>query len=135
MNGSGPIARLIDEFARLPGIGPKTAQRLAFYILNEPPETARSLARVLVEASEKIRRCSQCYDLTDRDPCIICQDPKRNNQILCVVEQPRDVIAMEKSKGFKGLYHVLHGHKFKPYLFLNRCGFFYSSFIQGLLTG
>lgn len=109
MNGAGPIARLIDEFARLPGIGPKTAQRLAFYILNEPPESARSLARALVEAREKIRRCSGCCDLTDRDPCAICQDARRNREILCVVEQPRDVIAMEKSRGFRGLYHVLHG--------------------------
>jgi recombination protein RecR len=109
MNGAGPIARLIDEFARLPGIGPKTAQRLAFYILNEPPEAARSLARALVEAREKIRRCSGCCDLTDRDPCAICQDARRNREILCVVEQPRDVMAMEKSRGFRGLYHVLHG--------------------------
>lgn len=109
MNSAGPIARLVDEFARLPGIGPKTAQRLAFYILNEPPEAARSLARALLEARENIRRCSECCDLTDKDPCAICRDSRRDREILCVVELPRDVIAMEKTRGFRGLYHVLHG--------------------------
>lgn len=109
MNGAGPIARLVDEFARLPGIGPKTAQRLAFHILNEPPETARRLARALTEARENIRRCSLCSDLTDRDPCAICQDPRRSGEVICVVEQPRDIMAMEKTRGFRGLYHVLHG--------------------------
>jgi recombination protein RecR len=108
MNG-GSIARLIDEFAKLPGIGPKTAQRLAFYVLNEPPEFARGLAKALVEAREKIHRCKQCYNLTDADPCNICRDPRRKRDLICVVEQPRDVIAIEKSKGYKGLYHVLHG--------------------------
>ena len=109
MSSAGPIARLVDEFARLPGIGPKTAQRLAFYILNEPPEAARSLARALLEARENIRRCSECCDLTDKDPCAICRDSRRDREILCVVELPRDVIAMEKTRGFRGLYHVLHG--------------------------
>ncbi|MFZ5634195.1 MAG: recombination mediator RecR [Bacillota bacterium] len=109
LNGAGPIARLVDEFARLPGIGPKTAQRLAFYVLNAPAEVARSLARALVEARENIRRCSECCDLTDRDPCAVCRDPRRNREVLCVVEQPRDVIAIEKTRGFRGLYHVLHG--------------------------
>ncbi|MFZ5646170.1 MAG: recombination mediator RecR [Bacillota bacterium] len=109
MTTPGPIARLIDEFARLPGIGPKTAQRLAFYVLNAPPEMARSLSRALLEARESIRRCSRCCDLTDRDPCAICGDTRRNDEILCVVEHPRDVIAMERSRGFKGRYHVLHG--------------------------
>ncbi len=108
MNG-GSIARLIDEFAKLPGIGPKTAQRLAFYVLNEPPEFARGLAKALVEAREKIHRCNQCYNLTDTNPCDICRDPRRKRDLICVVEQPRDVIAIEKSKGYKGLYHVLHG--------------------------
>jgi recombination protein RecR len=109
MYNSGPIARLVDEFARLPGIGPKTAQRLAFYLLNAPPEAAHNLARALLEARQNIRRCTECCDITDRDPCVICRDQKRNREILCVVEQPRDVIAIEKSRGFKGLYHVLHG--------------------------
>lgn len=109
MNGAGPIARLVDEFARMPGIGPKTAQRLAFYLLNKPPEIVGKLARVLIEARESIRRCPVCCDLTDRDHCVVCQDPRRNRELLCVVEQSRDVIAIEKSRGFRGLYHVLHG--------------------------
>jgi recombination protein RecR len=100
---------LVDEFARLPGIGPKTAQRLAFYILSQPPETARRLAAALTEARDNTRRCSVCLNLTDREPCAVCADPRRNPEMLCVVEQPRDVLAMEKSRGFRGLYHVLHG--------------------------
>lgn len=109
MKNAGPVARLVDEFARLPGIGPKTAQRLAFYILNAPPEVARGLAAALTEARENTRRCPVCSNLTDREPCAICADPRREPGVLCVVEQPRDVLAMEKARGFKGLYHVLHG--------------------------
>ncbi len=109
MHNTGPVARLVDEFARLPGIGPKTAQRLAFYILNQPTETARRLAAALTEARESTRRCTVCLNLTDREPCTVCADPRRNPGIICVVEQPRDVLAMEKSRSFKGLYHVLHG--------------------------
>ncbi|MFZ5597177.1 MAG: recombination mediator RecR [Bacillota bacterium] len=109
MNSAGAISRLISEFVRLPGIGPKTAQRLAFHVLNAHPEVAGSLARAIMEARESIRRCSECCDLTDRDPCAICSDPGRNAGVLCVVEQPRDVLAMEKARGFRGLYHVLHG--------------------------
>ncbi len=106
---NGPLARLVDEFARLPGIGPKSAQRLAFYILNQPLEVARRLATVLVEAREKAIRCPICHNLTDKEPCMLCTDPKRNQEILCVVEHPKDVIAIEKSRSFRGLYHVLHG--------------------------
>lgn len=106
---SGPVARLVDEFAKLPGIGPKTAQRLAFHILNAPPEAAQRLAQALVEVRQSIKRCSECCNLTDEDPCHICRDTTRNNKILCVVEEPRDVIAMEKARGYRGLYHVLHG--------------------------
>lgn len=109
MNNAGPVARLVDEFARLPGIGPKTAQRLAFYILNAPPGVARGLASALTEARESTRRCPVCSNLTDREPCAICADPRREPGLLCVVEQPRDVLAMEKARGFKGFYHVLHG--------------------------
>ncbi len=109
MHSNGPVARLVDEFARLPGIGPKTAQRLAFYILNQPPETARRLAVALTDARDNTRRCPVCFNLTDREPCTVCADPRRNPEMLCVVEQPRDVLAMEKSRGFRGLYHVLHG--------------------------
>lgn len=106
---AGPVARLIDAFARLPGIGPKTAQRLAFYLLNAPPEVAQNLSRAVLEARENIRYCSQCANLTDSDPCQVCTDPRRLPDILCIVEEPRDVVAMEKARGFRGLYHVLHG--------------------------
>lgn len=106
---SGPVARLVDEFAKLPGIGPKTAQRLAFHILNAPPEAAQRLAQALVEVRQSIKRCSNCCNLTDEDPCHICRDTTRNSKTLCVVEEPRDVIAMEKARGYRGLYHVLHG--------------------------
>ncbi|AQS57804.1 recombination mediator RecR [Desulforamulus ferrireducens] len=106
---SGPVARLVDEFAKLPGIGAKTAQRLAFHILNSPPETAQSLARALVEVRQSIKRCSCCCNLTDEELCPICRDTTRNSKLLCVVEEPRDVIAMEKARGYRGYYHVLHG--------------------------
>ncbi|MCL6635716.1 MAG: recombination mediator RecR [Peptococcaceae bacterium] len=104
-----PVARLIDQLARLPGIGPKTAQRLAFHLLNAPPEVALNLARALEEARSAIRRCSVCGNFTDEDPCFICGDERRRRDVICVVERPRDVVAMEKARGFKGLYHVLHG--------------------------
>lgn len=109
MNSLGPVSRLIDNFARLPGIGPKTAQRLAFYILSAPVTLAGDLASALLEARNKIQRCSVCCNLTDRDPCFICGDQNRSGEIICVVEQPRDVLALEKTRWFKGLYHVLHG--------------------------
>lgn len=106
---AGPINRLIDELAKLPGIGPKTAQRLAFYLLNAPPEVARDLAEAIVEARDNICYCSVCGNLTDVDPCAVCSDAERDKDIICVVEEARDVLAMEKIKGFKGVYHVLHG--------------------------
>ncbi len=104
-----PLARLIDEFAKLPGIGPKTAQRLAFYILSAPPDVAHNLAGALIEVREKIKYCQVCGNLTDVDPCKICSDTTRNQSVICVVEQPRDVIAFEKTGKYNGLYHVLHG--------------------------
>ena len=104
-----PISRLIQELTRLPGIGEKTASRLAMYILRTSKEGAEALARAILEVKEKIRFCSQCFNLTDQDPCRICQDPKRNKEILCVVSSPEDLVALEKSGGFRGLYHVLHG--------------------------
>lgn len=104
-----PIAQLIDQLAKLPGIGPKTAQRLAFHLLSAPPEAALTLARTLETARKAVHYCSLCGNLTDRDPCFICADERRNREMLCVVERPRDVVALEKARGFKGLYHVLHG--------------------------
>lgn len=104
-----PIARLIDELSKLPGIGPKTAQRLAFHLLNAPPGVALGLAHALTEARTAVRYCSVCGNFTDDDPCFICRDERRRRDMICVVERPRDVVAMEKSRAFKGLYHVLHG--------------------------
>ena len=106
---STPIARLINEFAKLPGIGRKTAQRLAFYIIEMPKEEAKLLSRAIVEAKESIKYCSICTNLTDQEICNICSDKRRDPEIICVVEDPRDVVAMEKTKEFRGYYHVLHG--------------------------
>lgn len=103
------VARLVAGFARLPGIGAKTAQRLAFYVLSAPPQVAHDLARTLVEARNTIKYCSHCGNLTDVDPCMICNDPNRDKHLICVVEQPRDFIAVEKTGQFNGTYHVLQG--------------------------
>ncbi|MBE3590907.1 MAG: recombination protein RecR [Firmicutes bacterium] len=105
----GPIATLIEELNRLPGIGPKSAQRLALHLLNRPAEDVRRLAQALVAAREEVRRCSVCADLTDRDVCHICSDPRRDASLLCVVESPKDVVALEKVRQYRGRYHVLHG--------------------------
>ncbi|HOB19206.1 MAG TPA: recombination mediator RecR [Candidatus Atribacteria bacterium] len=104
-----PIARLINELSRLPGIGGKTAQRLAFHIIDMPREQARQLARVILDAKEGIKYCSICCNITDSDPCSICSSPRRDKSIICVVKDPRDVIAMERTRDYRGLYHVLHG--------------------------
>lgn len=104
-----PVARLIDELGKLPGIGPKTAQRLAFHLLNNDAGEARELAKAIVDAREKIRYCSVCSNLTEMDPCQICRDETRNRSVICVVEEPRDVVAIERTREFRGLYHVLQG--------------------------
>lgn len=104
-----PISRLIQELTKLPGVGEKTAFRLAMYILRSSKEDAEGLARAILEVKEKIRLCSQCFNLTEQDPCRICQDAKRNSEIICVVSGPEDLMAVEKSGGFRGIYHVLHG--------------------------
>jgi recombination protein RecR len=104
-----PIARLISELSKLPGIGVKTAQRLAFYIINMSNEQINSLAGSIVEVKDKIQYCSVCNNITDADPCRICNNVERDASIICVVEDPRDVIAMERTRDFHGLYHVLHG--------------------------
>lgn len=103
------VARLIDQLSKLPGVGPKTAQRLAFYLLAAPPEVAADLARAIGEARSKVRHCLVCGNFTDSDRCLICSDERRGADVICVVERPRDVVAMEKARSFKGLYHVLHG--------------------------
>lgn len=104
-----PVAKLIEEFEKLPGIGHKTAQRLAFHVLNLPGEKADSLANAIREAKLNTRYCSICSNLTDVDPCSICSSHTRDTSVICVVEDPRDVVAMERTREFKGLYHVLHG--------------------------
>ncbi|NMB24040.1 MAG: recombination protein RecR [Firmicutes bacterium] len=104
-----PMARLVEELAKLPGIGPKTAQRLAFYIISGSKASAESLAEAIVEAKEKIIYCSICSNLTEESPCRLCSSGTRDNSMICVVEEPKDVIALERTREFKGLYHVLHG--------------------------
>jgi recombination protein RecR len=106
---SALVTALIEELAKLPGIGPKTAQRLTFYILRSPAEQARRLAEAITQVKESIIQCSVCYNLTETDPCPICANSQRDRQIICVVEEPLDVLALEKTGVFKGLYHVLHG--------------------------
>lgn len=104
-----PITKLIEELSKLPGVGVKSAQRLAFYIIGMPEENAVALAKSILEAKENVKYCSKCYNLTDTDPCPICASDKRNANVVMVVEDPRDMAAYEKTKEYKGLYHVLHG--------------------------
>ncbi len=104
-----PVARLIDEFSRLPGIGPKTASRLVFYLLRAPEEQAQSLADALRDLRARITFCSICFNITESDPCAVCTDEKRDRSVICVVEEPLDVIAIERTRDYHGLYHVLHG--------------------------
>jgi recombination protein RecR len=109
MTGAGPIARLVAELAKLPGVGEKTAARLAFHILRAPVEDARALAQAIADLRAKIRLCSSCWDFTEQDPCGICEDQRRDAALLCVVAHPQDVIAIERTGGYRGRYHVLHG--------------------------
>jgi recombination protein RecR len=104
-----PIARLIEELGKLPGIGPKTAQRLAFYLISSSAERVQGLAQALLDAKEKIVYCSTCFNFTDDDPCRICAAENRDPSLICVVEYPRDVVAVERTREYKGRYHVLHG--------------------------
>ncbi|NIS60212.1 MAG: recombination protein RecR [Proteobacteria bacterium] len=104
-----PIERLINELTKLPGIGRKTAARLAYHILRIPRKDAQELARGIIDVKEKIQLCSVCFDLTDRDPCRICSDSRRNDEVICVVEEPNDLMAIEGTGDFHGKYHVLHG--------------------------
>jgi len=104
-----PVARLIQALTKLPGIGEKTASRLAFHILGSPEEYCRELAQAVLDVKEKIRLCSTCLNITEEDPCRICADPDRSDEIVCVVEEPNDLYAIEKTGAFRGKYHVLHG--------------------------
>lgn len=104
-----PLTRLIEHFERLPGVGKKSAQRLAFYVLNMPKEKAEDFAHCILEAKEKIKYCTVCKNLTEQELCSICSDASRDDKTICVVENPRDVLAFERTKEYHGLYHVLHG--------------------------
>jgi recombination protein RecR len=106
---ASPIARLIQQLAKLPGVGEKTAARLAFHILRASPEDAAALSAAIGEVRQKIRFCSICCDLTEADPCSICRDQRREGGLVCVVAQPQDLIAIERAGGYRGRYHVLHG--------------------------
>lgn len=104
-----PLAKLIEHFRALPGIGAKTAVRLAYHVLDMEAGEARALAGAIIEAKEKIGFCNTCFNLSDRNPCAICASAERDRSVICVVEQPQDVAAMERMRDFRGLYHVLHG--------------------------
>ncbi|MBF8982892.1 recombination protein RecR [Lutibacter sp. B2] len=104
-----PVARLIEEFSKLPGIGKKSAQRLAFHVLDMNEADVLNLSDAIIQAKKKTKYCSECANITDVDPCSLCRNKQRQRDIICVVESPRDVVAMEKTREFRGLYHVLHG--------------------------
>jgi recombination protein RecR len=104
-----PLAKLIEEFQRFPGVGPRSAQRMAFFVLDMSKESANELAHSIVEAKEKVKHCSNCFHLSAENPCEICRNEKRDKSFICVVSDSRDVIAIERTREFKGLYHVLTG--------------------------
>ena len=106
---AGPIQDLIDELGRLPGVGPKSAQRIAFYLVNLPSEDALRLASAISEAKARVRFCSRCFNVSEQELCGVCADERRDPTVVCVVEEPRDIVAVEKTAQFKGRYHVLGG--------------------------
>ena len=105
----GPVQSLVDELGRLPGIGPKSAQRIAFYLLKAAPEDANRLARAIVEAKERVSWCRRCFNFAEGELCVYCRDDQRDPTLLCVVEEPRDIVAVERTQEYRGLYHVLLG--------------------------
>ena len=104
-----PVAKLIEELHRLPGVGPKGAQRLAYHLLRATREEATALAEAIIEVKDKITLCAICQNTTDVNPCLVCADEARDQAVICVVEEPLDILAIERTRGYKGLYHVLHG--------------------------
>ena len=104
-----PVSRLVDEFSRLPGIGPKSAQRLTYHLLRMPAEQAHALADAINQVKERVTLCSVCYNVTESDPCEVCRSETRDRGLICVVEEPLDVLALERTGSFGGIYHVLHG--------------------------
>ncbi|EZH66100.1 recombinase RecR [Bacillaceae bacterium JMAK1] len=109
MQYPAPISKLIEGFMKLPGIGPKTASRLAFHVLNMKEDDVLEFAKALVNAKRDLTHCSVCYYITDKDPCMICDDSQRDRSVICVVEDSKDVMALEKMQEYRGQYHVLHG--------------------------
>jgi recombination protein RecR len=109
VQGADAISHLIQELNKLPGIGPKSAQRLAYYLMRAPQEQAIQLADAILSIKQKIKLCTTCFNVTDADPCVICRNDQRNRSQVCVVEQPQDILAIEHTGVYKGLYHVLHG--------------------------
>jgi recombination protein RecR len=105
----GPVQSLVDELGRLPGIGPKSAQRIAFYLLKAAPEDANRLARAVVEAKERVSWCRRCFNFAEGELCVYCRDDRRDSTLLCVVEEPRDIVAVERTQEYRGRYHVLLG--------------------------
>ena len=106
---AGPLQELIDELARLPGIGPKSAQRVAFYLLKVPPADAKRLAHSIVEVKDKVRLCRLCFNVSDQELCEYCRDSRRDASLICVVQEPPDIVAIERTREYRGLYHVLQG--------------------------
>lgn len=106
---AAPLARLVEEFYKLPGIGPKSAQRLAYYLLRMPETEAQALAAAIIEVKERVTFCSICQNVTEADPCRVCSDPVRDRTVICVVEEPLDILAIERTQAYRGLHHVLHG--------------------------
>ena len=109
VSAAAPVARLVEEFHKLPGIGPKTAQRLTYYLIRMPEEESRALAEAILAVKERIVLCSRCYNITESNPCAICDNSNRDQTSICVVEEALDVLALERTHSYRGLYHVLHG--------------------------
>ena len=105
----GPVQSLVDELGRLPGIGPKSAQRIAFFLLKSAPDDAKRLARAIVEAKERVSWCRRCFNFAEGELCVYCRDDRRDSSLLCVVEEPRDIVAVERTQEYRGRYHVLLG--------------------------
>lgn len=124
-----PVARLIDEFGRLPGVGPKTASRLAFFLLRAPEEQSRALADALVALKQQVRFCTRCFYIATGDLCAICNNPARDTRIICVVEEPLDAIAIERTGVYRGLYHVLHG-RIAPLEGMNREDIYFDELVD-----
>ena len=106
---ASPLSRLLEALERLPGVGPRSAERMAFYLLRTPKEEARQLAQAIVDAKERLRFCDVCFNLSENGRCLVCEDPSRDASVVCVVEEPKDVLAIEKTGAYRGVYHVLLG--------------------------